>query len=102
MRHLNPTKKQFFSDKSRIDFWLLDRNSIPLVHSCDIRPAIIQSTDHMAISIKLKSPFKRGQGFWKLNNSILSEPDYCTKVKTIIEQCMQLHIDSKQIIWDFF
>lgn len=105
-RYLNPTKNQFtwrrksHTDKSRIDFWLLDKNSIPLVHASDIRPAIIQSTDHMAISIKLKTPSKRGQGFWKLNNSILSEHEYCTKVKNIIDECSHLHIDSKQIIWE--
>ena len=54
----------------------------------------------MAISIKLKTPSKRCQGFWKLNNSILSEHEYCTKVKNIIDECSHLHIDSKQIIWE--
>ena len=71
----NPEKNHFTwrrknnIEKSRIDFWLIDENITPLVYSTDIRPAIIQYTDHLAISLKLKSPVKRGPGFWKLNNA---------------------------------
>jgi len=68
-RHTHPDKKQFTwrrknnVDKSRIDYWLIENNLIPLMSSTDIRPAIIKYTDHMAISIKLKTPLKRGPGF---------------------------------------
>lgn len=49
-------RRQSHTDKSRIYIWLLDGNSMPLVHTGDMKPAIMQSTDHMAKSIKLKSP----------------------------------------------
>jgi len=81
-RVINPSKLHFTwrrknkTEMSLIDFWLIDSNIVPLVYSTDIRPAIIQTTDHMAISIKLKLPGSRGPGFWKLNNSLLSDTGY--------------------------
>mgnify|MGYP000184526917 CR=1 FL=1 len=52
-------------EKSRIDYWLIDENTLPLIKSCDIRPAMIKTTDHLAVSLKLNSPVKRGPGYWK-------------------------------------
>ena len=87
-------------EKSRIDYWLVEENLIPLILFSDIRPALIQHTDHMAISLKLKTPNKRGKGFWKLNNSYLSDPDYVTKITNIIKTVKSLKIENQQTIWE--
>ena len=104
-RHLHNDKKQFTwrrkngVDKSRIDFWLIDSNIIPLISSTDIRPAAIYSTDHLAISLKLKKPLKRGPGFWKLNNKHLENDEYCNLIISIIEQCKTLPLEDS-IKWE--
>ena len=49
-------------EKSRIDFWLVDSNLLAQVYSSDKIPACNNSTDHMAISLKLKSQNNRGPG----------------------------------------
>jgi hypothetical protein len=42
-----------------------------LVESCKIKPAFIQSTDHLSVFLKLRSGVQeKGRGFWKINNSI--------------------------------
>ena len=102
---MNPDKKQFTwrrknnVDKSRIDYWLIENNIIPLLLTTDIRPAIIKYTDHMAISIKLKTPLKRGPGFWKLNNTYLNDPEYCRSALDIINQCKELNIENSMTKW---
>ena len=48
-------KRRNGNEKSRIDFWLVENNIVPLVISADIRPACIQYTDHLAISINYQN-----------------------------------------------
>lgn len=70
-RLLINTKSQFTwrrkngFEKSRIDYWLIDENIVPLIKLSDIRPALIQTTDHLAVSVKITSPLNRGPGFGK-------------------------------------
>ena len=78
-------KRRNGNEKSRIDFWLVENNIVPLVISADIRPACIQYTDHLAISIKLSKHEKRGPGFWKLNNMYLKDEEYLNLISNLIE-----------------
>jgi len=104
-RDFNQCKQQFTwrrkngIDKSRIDFWLTDSNITPLILSTDIRPAPIYSTDHLAISLKIKRPLKRGPGFWKLNNQHLENSEFCNEVITIVNKCKQLNLRN-QLKWE--
>ena len=81
-------------EKSRIDFWLIDKNITPLISSSDIRPVAIHTTDHQAMSLKIKKPLKRGPGFWKLNNQHLASDDYCNLVTETILKCKQLQVNN--------
>ena len=81
--------------KSKIHFWLTDWNMITQISSCDIRPAAIESTDHMAISIKIKIPCKRGPGYWKFNNTLLNNKLYTKQVEIILNNFKYLQADHK-------
>lgn len=89
----NENKTQFTwrrkngTEKSRIDFWLVEENAVPLVVKSDIRPACIKYTDHQAIFLKLQQPSKRGNGYWKMNISYLKESDYKLLIEDTIKQC---------------
>jgi hypothetical protein len=104
-RQLNPDKKQFTwrrkhgTDKSRIDFWLIDSNIIPLVHSTDIRPAVINYTDHLAVSLKIKKSIKRGPGYWKFNNKHLQDKEYCDLIVNAIKRCKEFQLPNK-VKWE--
>ena len=105
-RQLHPEKTQFTwrrknnVDKSRIDYWLVEHNLTPLILSTDIRPASVQYTDHLAISLKLKIPLKRGPGYWKLNNAYLNDSEYCNEVIDIIKECTILDFKNDMTKWE--
>ena len=75
----NPQSKEFSyihgsnsSRNSRIDYILtakhLDRSVIETSLSCCPAP------DHKAVTLKLNlQSYNRGKGYWKLNNSLLSD-----------------------------
>ena len=87
--------------KSRIGFWLKDDYITAQVVSADIRPAIIKSTDHLAVSLKIKSCRKRGPGYWILNNNYLNDDDYFYLISNVFDSCCsQLSIQSAQIKWE--
>ena len=86
----NPEKKQFTwrrkngIEKSRIDFWLIQELTCCSIFSCDIRPALINSTDHLSVSLKIKTTNNRGNGYWKMNNSLLTDDAYISIIEDLI------------------
>ena len=91
------------SQKSRIDYWLINEDILPTVRSCDIRPAMIQTTDHMAISITLTLNTKRGPGSWKFNNSLLEVITFVNDLNEFIDissvKLKNSHTDPR-LIWE--
>ncbi|PJE77614.1 hypothetical protein CI610_03461 [invertebrate metagenome] len=73
--------------------------------SCDIRPAQIKYTDHLAISIKIyHSSNTKGKGIWKINNSLLDEVEYKSMVRNVIRELKeeQAALDlGKSQFWDY-
>ncbi|HBI39496.1 MAG TPA: hypothetical protein DDY16_00910, partial [Tenacibaculum sp.] len=68
---------------SRLDMILVSENSLPFISNTSIDPAIL--TDHSLISMTLDfTKFKRGRGYWKMNNSLLKDQVYIKGVKKII------------------
>ena len=77
-RRTNPIKQ------ARLDFFLISKNLLSSIHKSNIEPSY--RSDHSAVVLSLKiNEFKRGRGFWKLNNSLLNEPDYLDMIKQTIE-----------------
>ena len=97
-------KKNSQNEASRIDFFLISNELRQRIINSDIRPAIIKSTDHMAVSLKLNiESTVKGPGYWKLNNTLLQDTTY----KELIKQCISKYTNllnepdkNKQIIWD--
>ena len=59
-------------------------NATSSQHRTDIRPAYIQFTDHLVISLKLIKPKIRGPDYWKFNNSLLNYYEYSDIILSII------------------
>ncbi len=78
--HMCTWLKSDFSQKSRIDLWLLSDSLISYLTSAEISPSPL--TDHAAIYInfsdtKFKQRGKVTPGYWKLNCSFLLSDSYC-------------------------
>ena len=73
----NPVKK------ARLDFFLVSSELLSCIESSHIKPGY--RTDHSIVEINLKfSNFKREKGFWRFNNLLLRDKEYCTIVKKVI------------------
>ncbi|KAK3091716.1 hypothetical protein FSP39_022111 [Pinctada imbricata] len=69
--------------RSRLDYFLVSEALMTLIDKVDILPGY--RTDHSIITLEIKlSEFIRGKGFWKFNDSLLSDKLYVEKVKNII------------------
>ena len=74
-------------------------------YSCDITPIVLKFTDHNSISLKLKL-FKgnKGNGYWKLNKSILENQEYCKSIEILITKYQHQFKEQSNldIMWDNF
>lgn len=68
----------------RLDYFLVSDHMQSLVQKTDIIPA--PSTDHSALILQFRSLPKnqRGPSFWKINNSLINDPQYVELIKIII------------------
>ena len=90
-RTLNPeTKRYTWRQKQpdihcRLDFFLVSESSLCDVTHSDIVPGF--KTDHSMITLNVSLHVNpRGNGFSKLNTSLLTEIGYIEQVKIIIQQ----------------
>ena len=61
-----------FSIGSRLDKFLVSRNLLPLVQSCDISPCAFSDHDFVNLSLKLDSKLYACPGLWKFNSSLMN------------------------------
>ena len=108
-RYRNYDKREFTRQQqcngvykqSRIDLCLLSRSLLQYVTTCKIKFTSI--SDHNMISLKMDfSLVERGPGVWILNNQLLDDCMYTTKIVSIIEEhksCPLLQSEP-EIWWD--
>ena len=71
---LNP-KPKF----SRLDYVLVTEGFLQFIKNIEVLPEY--KTDHSAVMLTANfGESKRGPGYWKLNNSLLRDPDYVEKI----------------------
>ena len=105
-RKMYPYKKQFtwrqvsLGIYSRLDYWLISSSLYKSVCSADIRPAL--KCDHNAVSLKLKvSSLTRGKGFWKMNNSLLTDDTFKLNIKNCIKKVkLEYSKENPQLRWE--
>jgi len=92
-RELNQNKQQFTwrrkdkSQSSRIDMILIGKDFQSIIQSCKIYPAVIQTTDHQGVLLAFSTGVpEKGNGFWKLNNSVLKDEEYKFIINKLIER----------------
>ena len=71
--------------RCRLDYFLIEKNMINSVINTGILPSVKSDHSIIELYININGP-DRGPGFWKLNTSILNEPDYQRKIKQLIDE----------------
>ena len=75
--------------RARLDFFLVSSTLIPFVGKCDIIPGI--HSDHSMPTLDIDfSRFVRGRGFFKFNNSLLTDSEYVKLIRETIQKVISL------------
>ena len=94
----NSTSKIF----RRLDFWLVSDILQEDIKQTEIGPSI--KSDHSSISLEVDSIGfqKHGPSFWKLNTSLLDDPDYVNMINTEYPNWLREfeEVQDKRVLWD--
>ena len=88
--------------QSRLDYWLIAESITYLITDCYLKPG--NKSDHSIIKITLEiyNSQKRGSGYWKFNNKLLSDRSYISLVKQELEHIKDnVDMENKNTLWDF-
>ena len=88
--------------QSRLDFWLVSISLEFQITKCSIEPG--NSSDHSLVKLTLDliETQKRGKGFWKFNNSLLTDSKYINIIKEVISDIKHsVVMENKAQLWDF-
>ena len=80
----------------RLDFFLVSESSLCNVTHADILPGFKTYHSMITLNVALHSN-PRGNGFWKLNTSLLSETRYVQEIKTAIENTVNQYKDDTSV-----
>ena len=88
--------------RTRLDFFLIDDNLVnfPVCHS-QITHGF--SSDHSYVTLTIEgstNSLERGKGYWKLNNSHLTNENFRNEVRDIINETASQSYDSYNGLWD--
>ena len=87
--------------KSRLDFFLVTSNPKFIVKKSYIMQTF--KADHRCVLMNVKLlKNKRGKGYWKLNNSLLEDREYCKRISECIDwvKNQYSYLQSKRIFWE--
>ena len=107
-RHLHPDQSSFTWTHpdgvyaSRIDIIGCPSTWVPFVTSSSILVCPYSDHDVCALSFSLPSVVPRGPGYWKLNTSILDEPEYQTLIRSFWTEwkAQETSYNTPQNWWD--
>ena len=78
-RRKNPTRQ------ARLDYFIVSNNFSDMISKCSIQPGY--RTDHSIIILDVTlSNFKKGNGLWKFNCSLLKNKDYLILINNLIDK----------------
>ena len=84
----------------RLDFFLINQNWVQRVLATKILPGY--HSDHSLVlqNLDINTP-RKGRGFWKLNTSLLSDPNYVSRIQNSIVQTKEDNIGADpDLLWD--
>lgn len=84
---------------ARLDYWFIPSSLFPQA-SIKIIPQPL--SDHCQLSLKISfSETKRGPGYWRFDNSLLSDPDFVTKMNNHLAVILQERLSNPHHTWEW-
>ena len=84
------TRASHISVSARLDRFYISKTLLPSVKDVFILPCVLSDHDYVILSLSIQSPFPpRGPGYWKLNASILDNPDTIASIEDLWYQELQ-------------
>ena len=75
--------------EARLDYFLVDTNMASFVELVGVAGPFTTQHDHRPVIMKVDfNKVSRGPGYWKFNNSMLNESDFCKKVRERIARIL--------------
>ena len=87
--------------KSRLDYFLVNTNPRFIIKKSYIMQTL--KADHRCVLLNIKLlKNQRGKGYWKFNNSLLEDEDFCDKIKECVLYVKNQfsHVQSKRVFWE--
>ena len=75
---------------SRIDLLLVSQGFASNVSECRIEPFVLSDHSMVYVDVTIEKN-KRGPGVWKFNNSLLSNEEFCNKLKEVIRGTVRVY-----------
>ena len=106
----NPDKRYFTRRQnskkgivqSRLDYWLISTGIAYLIKEVNIKPSY--GSDHSILTMEMKiiNTDKRGRGYWKFSNSLLTDIEYVNIIKQTINKLKnEVKMDNKNMLWEY-
>ena len=88
--------------QSRLDFFLISGPLAFQTIDCHIKPGFKSDHSLVKLSIHLLSTQKRGKGYWKFNNKLLTDQVYIRMIKEEISKIkLTENLNNKATFWDY-
>ena len=107
-RKLHPNESHFTWQNNssailcRLDYWLVSKQLLAQVKECSVIP--VSFSDHSAVTFSVQSDdfIKRGPGFFKFNNSLLSDHSFVERLSKNIPEYKKRYsyLEDKRLYWD--
>ena len=96
-RILNPNSRQYTwhsSSKpvifSRLDYFLVSNSFLNQISKCTIQPGYMSDHSLTCFALNLNKT-ERGKGYFKINNSLILQPEYQNKIRDTIKETANLN-----------
>ena len=88
--------------QSRLDYCLVSSHMLGNLEDVSIQPSIRSDHSMVSVGFQLESRFSKGRGFWKFNSSLLSDKEYVSNIKEVINSCKDKYsyLENKGNMWD--
>ena len=88
--------------QARLDYEITSVSASYIIRNAVIKPGIMSDHSLINITLDLIETKKRGKGFWKLNNSLLTDMDYIKIVKDSLKEIKNNYVTkNKNMKWEF-
>ena len=88
--------------QSRLDYWLLSLGLSYQVDKIDIHPGLCSDHSLITLTLEIQETCKRGKGYWKFNDDLLTEIEYANNIRETIQNIKQTtNIENKTVLWEY-